>query len=400
MIVMRPSDYFSKNLCPVCNRKGVQNVINIKQVPIVCNSLSDTRQAALDAPLGDIELAFCRQCGHVFNLAFDAQQIGYTEDYENSLHFSPRFQEYATALASDLVGRYGLIDKDILEIGSGRGDFLRLLVELGQNRGVGFDPSYPGPAKGEELPGMTFVQDYYDQRYAGFPADFILSRHVLEHIPQPGAFLRMLRAVIGERQETVVFFEVPNVLYTLHDLGIWDLIYEHCSYFSASSLAEAFRCSGFEVLETRQTFGGQFLTIEARAAQEKKSNAIGQDSSLEEIARDVQTFAGNYREKVSAWKKRLQAFKQTGKRVVIWGAGSKGISFLNTLKAPDTIEYVVDINPRKQGKFISGAGQQIVSAAFLKTYQPQVVILMNRNYEAEIQRQLQDMGLDVEIAYA
>lgn len=397
---MRSSNHASNKLCPVCNGKAVQNVINIKQVPIVCNSLSDTQQAALDAPLGDIELAFCRQCGHVFNRAFDAQRIGYTEDYENSLHFSPRFQEYATALASDLVGRYGLVDKDILEIGSGRGDFLRLLVELGQNRGVGFDPSYPGPAKGEELPGMTFIQDYYDQRYAGFPADFILSRHVLEHIPQPGNFLRMLRAVIGERQETVTFFEVPNVLYTLHDLGIWDLIYEHCSYFSASSLAEAFRCSGFEVLETRETFGGQFLTVEAKPAANEISKKAHKSAFSEAVAQDVETFAGNYREKVGTWKKRLQEFRQMEKRVVIWGAGSKGISFLNTLKAPDVIEYVVDINPRKQDKFISGAGQQIVSASFLKIYQPHVVILMNRNYETEIRRQLQDMGLEVEIAYA
>lgn len=397
---MTPPDHTTRNLCPVCNRSAIQNVINIKQVPIVCNSLSDTRQAALEAPLGDIELAFCRQCGHVFNLAFDAQRMGYTEDYENSLHFSPRFQEYAVALASDLVDRYGLIDKDILEIGSGRGDFLRSLVELGQNRGVGFDPSYPGPPKGKELPGMTFVQDYYDQRYAAYPADFILSRHVLEHIPQPDNFLRMLRSVIGERQETVVFFEVPNVLYTLHDLGIWDLIYEHCSYFSASSLAEAFHASGFEVFRTRETFGGQFLTIEAKPAANGTSKRDDKSAFLQSMAQDVETFAANYRQKVGAWQNRLQEFRHMGKRVVIWGAGSKGISFLNTLKAPDVIQYIVDINPRKQGKFISGAGQQIVAASFLKTYQPHVVILMNRNYEAEIRRQLQDMRLEVEIACA
>jgi SAM-dependent methyltransferase len=388
------------NLCPVCNRNHIVNVIHINQVPIVCNSISDTRQKALDATLGDIALAFCRHCGHIFNLAFDTAQIGYTEDYENSLHFSPRFQEYATALASNLVNRYGLFDKDILEIGSGRGDFLKLLVELGQNRGMGFDPSYPGPAPEDEIRGLTFVQDYYDQHYAGFPADFILSRHVLEHIPQPGNFLRMLRSVIGERLETVIFFEVPNVFYTLHDLGIWDLIYEHCSYFSASSLAEAFRCSGFEVLQTRETFEGQFLTVEARPAANGISKKSQTPAFLGAIAQDVDNFAENYRQKVEAWKMRLYEFRRTGKRVVIWGAGSKGISFLNTLKSLDVIEYVVDINPRKQGKFISGTGQKIVSPSFLRTYQPQVVILMNRNYEGEIRQQLQDMGLDAEIAYA
>lgn len=391
----------SNSSCPVCNKTGVTNVININRVPIRCNVLLETRQAALEAPRGDIDLAFCPQCGHVFNLAFEGEKMGYTEEYENSLHFSPRFQEYATASAADLVDRHGLYGKDILEIGSGRGDFLKLLVEMGQNRGVGFDPSYAGPAPGEELPGITFVQDYYDRRYAGFPADFILSRHVLEHIPKPGDFLRMLRSVIGDRRETVVFFEVPNVLYTLHDLGIWDLIYEHCSYFSESSLTEAFHCSGFDVLQTRETFGGQFLTIEARPARNEVSEGDPDAAFLEVVAQDVENFAENYRMKVAGWEERIQEYRNAAKRAVVWGAGSKGISFLNTVKAGDVVEYVVDINPRKQGRFVSGAGQEIVAPEFLKTYRPDVVILMNRNYENEIREQLNGLGLPaVEIVAA
>ncbi|MCA9990344.1 MAG: hypothetical protein KDE29_05015, partial [Anaerolineales bacterium] len=113
-----------------------------------CNVLWPTPAGARQAPRGDIQLHFCPTCGHVFNADFDPALMAYDQAYENSLHFSDRFQQYATALASDLVARYGLQGKDIVEIGSGQGDFLQLLCELGQNRGVGFDPSYdPGAVR-------------------------------------------------------------------------------------------------------------------------------------------------------------------------------------------------------------------------------------------------------------
>ena len=63
----------------------------------------------------------------------------------------------------------------------------------------------------------------------------------------------------GERMNTIVFFEMPNVMYTLKDLGIWDLIYEHCSYFSVPSLREVFRACGFTVKELHELYEGQFL---------------------------------------------------------------------------------------------------------------------------------------------
>ena len=89
-----------------------------------------------------MRLGFCRICGHIFNDAFNPDHIEYIQDYENSLHFSPRFHQYAETLAADLVKRYGLYEKTIIEIGCGRGDFLKLLCELGKNRGIGFDPSH------------------------------------------------------------------------------------------------------------------------------------------------------------------------------------------------------------------------------------------------------------------
>ena len=79
---------------------------------------------------------------------------------------------------------------------------------------------------------------------------------MLEHIDEPREFLKALAAKL--EPGTAVFFEVPNVLFTIRDGGIWDIIYEHCGYFSPSSLTRVFQLAGFNVEEVEEAFSGQF----------------------------------------------------------------------------------------------------------------------------------------------
>lgn len=380
--------------CPVCGGSRVERFWEAADLPVFCNVLCATREEALGMPRGDIHLAFCRGCGFINNRAFDASRLEYSVSYENSLHFSPRFQAYADDLARRLVDRYDLRGKDILEIACGQGDFLRALCALGGNRGVGFDPSHQ-PAAGESDQ-LTFVQDYYGPRYADRRADFVCCRHALEHVADPVGFLREVRASIGERHETVVFFEVPNALYTLRDMGIWDLIYEHCNYFVASSLRRSFEQAGFEALAVGDEYGGQFLTIEARPAEEPGC----EPDDVSAVAADVEAFAGRYREKVADWRGRMDALRRDGRKAVVWGAGSKGVTFLNIVQPQDRVEYIVDVNPRKRGKFAAGAGQRIIAPEELRECRPHVTIVMNPLYVDEVRKALEDLGVESEIMLA
>jgi FlaA1/EpsC-like NDP-sugar epimerase len=115
------------------------------------------------------------------------------------------------------------------------------------------------------------------------------------------------------------------------------------------------------------------------------------------MARDVAAFAEHYRQKVSDWTARLEQMEQAGKKVVVWGAGSKGVMFMNTLNTQERISYVVDINPRKQGMHVAGSGQQIVSPAFLGDYQPDTIILMNPIYRDEVGRIAAEHGVAAEL---
>jgi SAM-dependent methyltransferase len=389
-----------QDLCPACEQGRLEVFFEIAQAPILCNILCPTREAALSVPRGAIRLGFCRKCGHVYNVAFDPKRMQYNGAYENSLQFSPRFQSYIESLAGKLVKRYQLRDKNIIEIGCGQGDFLSLLCAVGGNAGIGFDPSFDPGKTSTALAGRVQIRpQLYSPEHAKHPADLLCCRHVLEHIPRPLEFLRQIRQTIGDRSNGVVFFEVPNALFTLKRRAIWDIIYEHCSYFTPASLRSVFELAGFEVLSVQGAYHGQFLTIEARPTRSEPWDA---SLATEEIAEFARRFEEEYRSKFVLWRRRLDRISKEERRAVIWGGGSKGVTFLNVLQvAHDVIPYAVDLNPRKHGHFIAGTAQAIVPPTFLaREYPPDEVVVMNRIYKDEIGRTLADLGLHATLSVA
>lgn len=376
--------------CNVCGAEATEFAA-LLNLPIYCNLLWDDRQAAIDCPKGDIRLAFCSNCGGISNTVFDPYRLGYSQDYENSLHYSPRFQQYATNLAQRLVKKHDLHRKTIVEIGCGKGDFLVSLCELGDNKGIGFDNSYV--ERDEHLNRhVTFIQDFYSEKYAHYRADFVCCRQVLEHVQRPNDLLLPLKKALGEG---TAFFEVPNALYTFENMMVWDIIYEHCTYFTPVSLAYTFAVAGFETSEVREEFAGQFMSIEGvRCDGERR--AIADSTAVQSLHQTIETFASRFAQQQSQWRSSLEAMFSAGKKVVIWGSGSKGVTFLNLLKLKK-IHYAVDINPRKQGKYIPGGGQAIVAPEQMRDYRPDVVIVMNPLYKQEIEQSLIALGLGAQV---
>ena len=384
----------STTSCPVCGTETDPPFIHIASQPVHCNVLWESADRARTAPRGDLALVFCGTCGHVHNSRFDHTLTTYGGTYENSLHHSGVFQLYAADLATDLVERYRLDNRSIVEIGAGQGNFLEAVCAAGNNHGTGFDPSHVGPEQVSDT--VRMVRDFYSEEFCDYPVDLIICRHVLEHIGAAGDFVSGVRRVIGGRR-TPTFFEVPNALWTFRDGGVWDLIYEHCGYFTPSSLSEVFRRAGFDVERTQSVFGEQFLTIDARPCDDIAPASAGLDGDVAGLRRLVAEFAGTYRAEVDRWRQELSALSASGSRVVVWGAGSKGVSFLNTVDESGVIDYTVDVNPRKRGMYVSGTGQRIVSPDELRDAEPDVVIVMNPNYRDEIASTLADLSVGSDV---
>ena len=380
------------------------------------------RDEAVNFQRGDLVLAVCPRCGFISNIAFDEALTQYTAAYEATQGYSPTFNKFHRSLAQDLIDRYDLQGKDVIEIGCDKGDFITMLVEMGDNRGVGFDPAYvPGRHPSEAAERLTFVPDFYSEKYTDYRADFICCKMTLEHIPDVGQFIATVRRSVGDQTNTVVFFQIPNARYVLCDVAFWDIYYEHCSYFTKGSLARLFRANGFEVRDLWTAYDDQYLMIEARPGAERPqttddrpqpekqslsvvgglssggSTLAGEESAAETLAM-VEYFVQHYEAKRDEWRAELARMKAAGQKVVLWGGGSKGVAFLTTLgQTLDDIAYAVDINPIKTGTFMAGTGQEIVAPAFLTEYRPDVVIIMNPVYRAEVTADLAAMGLAPEI---
>jgi len=301
-------------------------------------------------------------------------------------------------LAKFLVARYDLHYKDILEIGCGQGEFLTLLCELGPNYGVGFDPAYiGGRIESEANDRITFIKDFYSENYSGNQVDFICCRMTLEHVQDTADFVSTIRRSIGSGSKTVVFFQVPETTRILEERAFWDIYYEHCSYFGIGSLGRLFRHCGFKVTDIWQDFDDQYLMIEAQPSYGERVSSLPQEDDLEVIAPSVFDFSADVQLRIEVWKDRLREIKEKRQRAVLWGGGSKGVAFLTTLRVEGEIEYVVDINPLKQGTYMAGTGQAIISPEFLVDYKPDIVIVMNPIYREEIRLDLTRLNLTPEL---
>lgn len=379
--------------CGACGSAGAEVFFRSPPLPVLCNELLPTREAALRAPRREIALARCPTCDLIYNAAFDPSVVRYTGAYDNSLHFSPRFRDYAESVARGLVERHGVRRKHVVEIGCGDGAFLALLCRLGDNRGVGFDPAHDG-ARALALPkDVTIHSRPFEAADAAMEPDLICCRHVLEHVPEPRRFLAAVRRLCRARADAVVFFEVPNALYMLEQLAIWDIVYEHCLYFCAASLDALFRQSRFAPIAVQETYGGQFLTIEARPASEapdlRGAAANGPATRSRDLRGLTTAFARAHALKLARWRDVLEQVDREGTTAVLWGGGSKGVSFLNMLEVSETtIPYVVDVNPRKQGCHVAGTGQAIIPPYRLTTIRPRLVIVMNPLYREEVEAEL------------
>ncbi|MGL5806798.1 MAG: class I SAM-dependent methyltransferase [Xenococcaceae cyanobacterium] len=384
--------------CPNCNHKGLSLFYEVKNVPVHSCLMLSTKEEALNFPTGDIALGYCNNCGFITNVVFDSKWSSYAPNYEDQQSFSPTFNKFALNLAKNLIDKFDLHNKDLVEIGCSKGDFLLLMCELGNNRGVGIDPSVvPGRVESEAADRVKFIQEYYSEKHAEFVGDFICCRHTLEHVAPTYEFIKTVRNSIGDRNSVGIFFEIPDTIRVLKDMAFEDIYYEHCSYFTPGSLARVFRSCGFEVKDIYLEYGDQYLLIDAIPVNTPSDKIHPLEETIEQLTDNVKYFATNIQNKLDYWKQHLEKMQAQGKKVVVWGSGSKCVAFLTTLNTIDKIQYVVDINPHRHGKFIPGVGKEIKSPEFLKEYQPDQIVVMNAVYCDEIKKMLDEMGVSAEV---
>jgi hypothetical protein len=394
-----------KATCPACDRACVSVFHREPAVPSHSCLLLDDAESARDFPTGQIALGVCGGCGFITNTAFDPSLSAYSARYEETQGFSQRFQTFAAELAKRWVEGYDLHGKTVCEIGCGKGEFLVHMVESGVGRGIGIDPGVdPARIVSPAADRMRWIRDLFSEKYLDIDADAIVCRHTLEHIGPVAEFLRLIRRSIGDRRDTAVLFELPDVARVLQETAFWDVYYEHCSYFDIGALVRLFVRCGFDVLDARLEYDGQYIVLEARPADGTTGVVAktipGADAIDDDIVRLRDAafgFERSYAATIASWRTRLCAERRHAKRIAIWGGGSKAVAFLSALGADAPVDDVVDINPFKAGKYLAGSGKRVVAPEFLSDHPPDVVVAMNAIYRDEIAQMLTDLRIEADL---
>ncbi len=386
--------------CPGCHATVIETIYSVSNIPVQSCVLLDTKQEALEYPTRDLELGYCSSCGLVFNTIFDEAIIDYTSKTEESQHFSGTFSRFAKQLAREIADKCGLEGKAVLEIGCGKGDFLAEFCSLKPCRGTGIDPGYYEDKNrvDQQKKNLDFIVDYFGPDYYHLNPDIILCRHTLEHVGKPAKFISDIRKCIGDRQDVAIFFETPDAERVFSEGAFWDIYYEHCNYFTVGTHARLFKQEGFEVTDAGLMYDNQYIYQYAVPA-DKKNKALSHDKDLETIRQHIEAFPKKINQSLNRWQQVIHEKSAQGKRIAIWGGGSKCVAFLTTLGFSEEISWIIDINPFKAGKYIPGTGHRVISPDSLTEEKnpPDIVIVMNPVYVNEITEQLKTLNIYPEI---
>lgn len=370
-----------RKACPVCRSADVLAALSRRALPVFQNVVLPSQAEAISAPAAEFQLVACRRCGFSYNAVFDPSLVVYDESYDNAVP-STIFRDYYRSLVGMLAERFDLRGGTVYDIGCGKGEFLEMLCAGAPGiQGIGIDPSCTPTERGN----FRLVKAFLEPSHFAADTRLIIVRHVLEHIPDPRAFLAMLYGCVPDAP---VFFEVPEFGWILKNGAFWDFCYEHCNYFTSESLGACLAAEGFATIEQRLSFGGQYQWALCRKARVAELPTRRGDAIIEAVRRYSMNEAAQIARMVAAAEQNP---------LVVWGMATKGV-VLCSLIGGERIAGGVDINSNKQGKFAPVSGVRINSPEWTRTLPPGCQVLaMNPNYVSEITALVRELGSKAEV---
>jgi hypothetical protein len=340
-----------------------------------------------------LEVAYCPQCSLVQILETVPPEKLFCEDYPYYSSFSDTLLEHSRRNVQSLIQKCKLdTESFVVELASNDGYLLKNYLE-NNIPCLGIDPA-EGPARSAEKAGIPTLCLFFTPNLArqlakeGHRADIVHANNVLAHVPDTNGFVQGIRILLKE--EGLAVIEVPYIK-DLIDYCEFDTIYhEHLCYFSVTALDHLFRQNGLYLneIERLSIHGGSLRLYVARRENVQKSvrEILTQEQQL---AVDKYRYYEGFGDKVQNIRRQMRKLlndqKAKGKTIAAYGAAAKGAIMLNFIgTGSDVIDYVVDRNIHKQGKYMPGLHIPICDPSRLVKELPDYVVILPWNFKDEI----------------
>lgn len=375
--------------CPSCGGTSLAQILHWPSVPVNAALFPATRRESLSIPRGSLRLMVCERCGLVFNADHDEALVEYSPRCIETQACSPRSRAFTDALARDWVERHGLVGEDVIEVGCGPdATFLRVLCELTGGHGIGIDPACTPGSDGT----VTLLAEALGPQHVELPGRALVCRHTLEHVPDVGAFLALVRTWSEANDDAPVLLELPDAERIFREAAFWDVYYEHCSYFTGESLGTSLHLAGLRPGGVRLAFEGQYLVAEARV-DGGEWHTEGEASATVAAAKE---FGRSATQQIDRARDALRRLASHGP-VLLWQAGGKALAVLTLTGIGDEIAAVVDGNPAKRRLFLPGTEREILGPSDVAAVRPAYVVVMNVVYLDEVTRTVAASGIEASV---
>ena len=343
----------------------------------------------------------CEKCFLVQVDEYEKPQNIFNE-YAYFSSYSTSWLEHVKLFADEMISRFNLSKNDqIIEIASNDGYLLKNF----KNKKIpvlGIDPAM-NVGKMAENDGIPTVMEFFSSETAqeiidsGVKARLLIAFNVLPHVPDLNDFVLGMKKIIHENGIIVIQFSA--YLLDVIEKGEFDMVYhEHFSYFSLYTLRKIFEYYDLEIFDVKEipVHGGSLRLF----IKSTKNTSIKINNSVKELLKKEENFGLKeittyieFQKKVDESKKRIQEFftqiKNERKKIVCYGAAAKGNTVLNFCEIGNKfIDYVADISPHKQGKFLPGTHIPIFSPEKIKETKPDYIVILAWNLKDEIMKQI------------
>lgn len=379
--------------CPACGHAILEPVLDFGPQPLSDAFLTDA-QRRLGERRAPLALLRCAGCAlWMLERPLPPREL-FGAGYLYCSSVSRSLQTHFGELAGCLASAAGLRPGDLaIEVASNDGVLLSALRDQGL-RVLGIEPA-PHPAAAARARGLPIVERFLDRRLAaelrdeGHRPRLVVAANVLAH----NADLRALAdALTLLADDGLLVVEVPYLGDLLERLAFDTIYHEHAFYFSAHALERLFSCRGFSIVELQRVAaqGGSLRLFLRRGAAPGRTlgTLLAEEAAGSLSAARVAGFASAIETLATDGRRLLRSLKRSGHSIAAYGAAAKGTVLLNRLAlGPETLDYVVDRNPLKQGRWVPGAGLPIVGPERLWEAPPDYLLILPWNLAAEIREQ-------------